>query len=243
MRSSKSTTPFVDLELISREGNQLAVKAISELLSNQLDTNIIYLYGATGVGKTHLLHTTIKEAKNLEYDPDSIMYLSSTDFIHQFMNALQKGTTQEYKNSLKQIKLLMIDNIESFAFKDRSQTEVLILIEDILLDENRKLIISTNNHPLHLVGVNAKIINRLSSGLCIEIKKPTIGEQTNFIDYYMSKYEIEMTQEAKDFINKQIKGNYFHLLGALRLSRLTFSERNNPITRHDLSYLLDIFEI
>jgi len=190
--------------------------------------NPLFIYGGVGLGKTHLMHAIghMIKARN----PDArVAYVHSERFVGDMVKALQHNTMNEFKAAYRGLDALLIDDIQFFAGKDRSQEEFFHTFNALLEGQNQ-IILTCDRYPKEVAGLEERLKSRFGWGLTVAIEPP---ELETCVAILMSKAQasgVELPDEVAFFIAKRIRSNVRELEGALRrvIANARFTGR--PIT-------------
>lgn len=200
---------------VEGKSNQLARAAARQVGMNPGSAyNPLFLYGGTGLGKTHLMNAVGNTI--LANKPDArIVYLHSERFVQDMVNALRNNTIEEFKRYYRSVDALLIDDIQFFAGKERSQEEFFHTF-NALLEGNRQVILTSDRYPKEIEEVDERLKSRFGWGLTVAVEPPELETRVAIL---MSKAEssgIELPHEVAFFIAKRIRSNVRDLEGALK---------------------------
>ncbi len=204
--------------------------------------NPLFIYGGVGLGKTHLIHAVGNAL--LADKPDArILYLHAEQFITDVVKNYQRKTFDELKSKYHQLDLLLIDDVQFFAGKERTQEEFFNAFE-ALLAKRAHIIMTSDTYPKGLVDIDERLTSRFDAGLTVAIEPPELEMRVAIL---MRKAELEATQMPEDvafFVAKNVRANVRELEGALRkilaYSRFSHKEINIGLAREALKDLLSI---
>jgi chromosomal replication initiator protein len=204
--------------------------------------NPLFIYGGVGLGKTHLIHAVGNAL--LADKPDArILYLHAEAFITDVVKNYQRKTFDELKAKYHQLDLLLIDDVQFFAGKERTQEEFFNAFE-ALLAKRAHIIMTSDTYPKGLVDIDERLTSRFDAGLTVAIEPPELEMRVAIL---MRKAELEATQMPEDvafFVAKNVRANVRELEGALRkiLAYARFSQKdiNIALAREALKDLLSI---
>lgn len=149
-------------QFVTAKSNQIAYSICRETANNlgQSKNNPLFIYGATGLGKTHLMqaiaHEILKQGK-------SFYYFTSDKFVNQLVNSLRKQKIDEFKDKIKKADLLIIDDIHVIAGKQKSSEQFLLLLNDFM-SKNKQVILASDKHPSALTDFDERLKSRLAWG-------------------------------------------------------------------------------
>jgi len=198
------------------EGRSNAIAKASSLQVAQqplTQFNPLLMYGSTGLGKTHLLHAIGN--KILEKDPKAIVcYVHSEQFVNGMINALRTGSITEFKNQYRSVSALLIDDIQFFAGKERTQEEFFHTF-NALLECKQRVIITCDKFPKEVNGLESRLKSRLGWGLSVCIDPPDFETRVAILQKKAIQQGFKLTDDVAYFIAKKIKSNVRELEGAL----------------------------
>ncbi|CAN5269150.1 chromosomal replication initiator protein DnaA [soil metagenome] len=204
--------------------------------------NPLFIYGGVGLGKTHLIHAV---GNALLHDkPDArVLYLHAEQFISDVVKNYQRKTFDELKAKYHSLDLLLIDDVQFFAGKERTQEEFFNAFE-ALLAKRAHIIMTSDTYPKGLVDIDERLTSRFDAGLTVAIEPPELEMRVAIL---IKKAEAEQTPMPEDvafFIAKNVRANVRELEGALRkvlaYSRFSHKEINIQLAREALKDLLSI---
>jgi chromosomal replication initiator protein len=204
--------------------------------------NPLFIYGGVGLGKTHLIHAVGNAL--LADKPDArILYLHAEQFITDVVKNYQRKTFDELKAKYHSLDLLLIDDVQFFAGKERTQEEFFNAFE-ALLAKQAHIIMTSDTYPKGLVDIDERLTSRFDAGLTVAIEPPELEMRVAIL---MRKSELEGTPMPEDvafFVAKNVRANVRELEGALRkvlaYSRFSHKEINIALAREALKDLLSI---
>ena len=213
--ASRLNPAFTFESFVEGKSNQLARAAASQISENPgLSYNPLFIYGGVGLGKTHLMHAVGNAM--LKTNPDArVSYIHSERFVGDMVKGLQHNTISEFKRSYRSLDALLIDDIQFFAGKERSQEEFFHTF-NALLEGQRQIILTCDRYPKEVAGLEERLKSRFGWGLTVAIEPPELETSVAIL---MSKAEadgIALPEEVAFFIAKRIRSNVRELEGALR---------------------------
>ncbi|MDE2090079.1 MAG: chromosomal replication initiator protein DnaA [Gammaproteobacteria bacterium] len=209
--------------------NQLARAASMQVAENAGRTyNPLFIYGGVGLGKTHLMQAVGNNM--LKTDPGAkVVYLHSERFVADMVSALQHNTINEFKQFYRSVDALLIDDIQFFAAKERSQEEFFHTF-NALLEGEQQVILTCDRYPSEVDGLEERLKSRFGSGLTVAIEPPELETRVAILMSKAAQAGFPLAHEVAFFIAKRIHSNIRELEGALR--RVTANARftGKPIT-------------
>ncbi|KZN44316.1 chromosomal replication initiator protein DnaA [Pseudoalteromonas luteoviolacea] len=199
---------------VEGKSNQLAKAAATQVADNPGSAfNPVFIYGGTGLGKTHLLHAVGNGIINKKPDA-KIVYMHSERFVQDMVKALQNNAIEDFKRYYRSVDALMIDDIQFFANKERSQEEFFHTF-NALLEGNQQIILTSDRYPKEIEGVEDRLKSRFGWGLTIAIEPPELETRVAILMKKAQQSNINLPHEVAFFIAKKLRSNVRELEGAL----------------------------
>jgi chromosomal replication initiator protein len=200
---------------VEGKSNQLARAASLQVADNPgVAYNPLFIYGAVGLGKTHLMHAI--GHRILERIPDGrIIYLHSERFVADMIKALQHNAIDEFKQHYRTADALLIDDIQFFAGKERSQEEFFHTF-NALLEGQQQIILTSDRYPKEVEGLEERLRSRFGWGLTIAIEPPELETRVAILQRKAEQSGVELPSEVAFFMAKRIRSNVRELEGSLR---------------------------
>ncbi|MCO6545244.1 MAG: chromosomal replication initiator protein DnaA [Gilliamella sp.] len=199
---------------VEGKSNQLAVAAAKQVAENPGKAyNPLFLYGSTGLGKTHLLHAVGNQIMTKKANA-KVVYMHSERFVQDMVKALQNNAIEEFKNYYRSVDALLIDDIQFFANKERSQEEFFHTFNS-LLEGNQQIILTSDRYPKEINGVEDRLKSRFGWGLTIAIEPPELETRVAILMKKAEENHIKLPEEVAFFIAKRLRSNVRELEGAL----------------------------
>ena len=200
---------------VEGKSNELAKAAASQVADNAGKSyNPLLMYGGVGLGKTHLMQAVGNEI--LRRKPDArVMYLHSQRFVQDMVKALQTGTMQDFMQFYRSVDALLIDDIQFFAKKLRSQEEFFHLFNS-LLEKGQQMILTSDKYPREIDGLEDRLKSRFVWGLTVEVEAPELETRVAILMKKAEAERVPLDQEVAFFIAERIRSNVRELEGALR---------------------------
>ncbi|HKC15666.1 MAG TPA: chromosomal replication initiator protein DnaA, partial [Steroidobacteraceae bacterium] len=200
---------------IEGKSNHFAKAAAQQVAENPGSAyNPLFIYGGVGLGKTHLMHAIghlIRERK-----PEArIAYVHSERFVSDMVRSLQHNTINEFKNTYRTLHALLIDDIQFFAGKDRSQEEFFHTF-NALIEGQHQVILTCDRYPKEVEGLEERLKSRFGWGLTVAIEPPDLETCVAILLGKAQLVGVELPEEVAFFIAKCIRSNVRELEGALR---------------------------
>ena len=191
-----------------------AARRVAESSEAPIGCNPLFLHGGVGLGKTHLMHATAWHIRR--NNPERrVLYLSAEKFMYQFIRALRFKDTMAFKEKLRSVDVLMVDDVQFISGKDSTQEEFFHTF-NALIDQKKQLIISGDRSPSDLEGIEERIRSRLGWGLVADIHSTSYELRLGILQAKAEKLEgLEIPQKVLEFLAHRITSNVRELEGAL----------------------------
>ena len=226
---------------VEGKSNQLARAAAIQVAENPGSAyNPLFMCGGVGLGKTHLMHALGNSI--LEHRPAmNVAYLHSERFVADMVKALRHNTIDEFKRNYRSLDVLLIDDIQFFAGKERSQEEFFYTFNTLLEGKNQ-VVLTCDRYPREVDGIEGRLRSRFSMGLTVAIEPPEYETRVAIVKSKAESAEIELPDNVAFFIAKRFVSNVRELEGALNRvianSRLTGESINIEFVQYALRDLL-----
>lgn len=211
---------------VEGKSNQLARAAARQVGENPGQSyNPFFIYGGVGLGKTHLMQAAGHVI--LSRNPAArVIYVHSERFVADMVKALRTGTINDFKRYYRGVDALLIDDIQFFIGKERSQEEFFHTFND-LLEGQRQVIITADKFPKELVGLEERLISRFGSGLTVSLEPPELETRVAILMKKSQHENVTLDEDVAFFIAKRVRSNVRELEGALRrvMASATFTGR------------------
>ena len=220
---------FLFDSFVEGNSNQLARAASLQVAERPGDAyNPLFIYGGVGLGKTHLMHAIGNNI--LKNNPEAkVLYLHSERFVADMVKALQTNSINEFKRFYRSLNALLIDDIQFFAGKDRSQEEFFHTF-NALLEGQQQIILTSDRYPKEIEGVEERLKSRFGWGLTVAVEPPELETRVAILISKAELSNIELPYEVAFFIAKRIRSNVRELEGALRRVIANAHFTGKPIT-------------
>ncbi len=212
---SNLNTSFTFNNFVEGKSNQLACAAARQVAENPGGSyNPLFIYGGVGLGKTHLMHAVGNALR--EKNPDvKIVYLHSERFVADMVKALQLNAINDFKRFYRSVDALLIDDIQFFANKERSQEEFFHTF-NALLEGQHQMILTCDRYPKEIQGLEERLKSRFGWGLTVAVEPPELETRAAILMNKAMQANVELSNEAAFFIAQRIRSNVRELEGALK---------------------------
>ena len=214
---------------VEGKSNQMAKAASLQVAENPGRAyNPLFLYGGVGLGKTHLMHAIAHYIR--EHNEEArIAYVHSERFVSDMVRALQHNSMNEFKTAYRSLDALLIDDIQFFAGKDRSQEEFFHTF-NALLEGQHQVILSCDRYPKEVQGLEERLKSRFGWGLTVAVEPPELETCVAILMSKSRQFGMPLPEEVAFFIAKRIRSNVRELEGALRRVIANARFTGHPIT-------------
>jgi chromosomal replication initiator protein len=200
---------------VEGKSNQLAFAAARQVAENPGGSyNPLFIYGGVGLGKTHLMHA-VGHAMKKKNPEAKIVYLHSERFVADMVKALQLKAIDEFKRFYRSVDALLIDDIQFFAGKERSQEEFFHTY-NALLEGGQQMILTCDRYPKEIDGVEERLKSRFGWGLTVAVEPPELETRAAILINKAQQSGMDLTKDAAFFIAQRIRSNVRELEGALK---------------------------
>ncbi|OEO25916.1 chromosomal replication initiation protein DnaA [Pseudomonas sp. J237] len=200
---------------VEGKSNQLARAAAWQVADNpKHGYNPLFLYGGVGLGKTHLMHAVGNHL--LQKNPNAkVVYLHSERFVADMVKALQLNAINEFKRFYRSVDALLIDDIQFFAKKERSQEEFFHTF-NALLEGGQQVILTSDRYPKEIEGLEERLKSRFGWGLTVAVEPPELETRVAILMKKADQAKVDLPHDAAFFIAQRIRSNVRELEGALK---------------------------
>ena len=229
-RHNSTLNPNFTFEtFVEGKSNQLGRAAAMQVAENPgRGYNPLLIYGGVGLGKTHLMHAVGNMI--VDHNPDAtVVYLHSERFVAEMVKALQHNTINEFKRFYRSVDALLIDDIQFFAGKERSQEEFFHTF-NALIEGEQQVIMTCDRYPKEVDGLEERLKSRFGWGLPVAIEPPELETRVAIMKKKAQLSGIDLPNEVAFFIAKRIRSNIRELEGALRRVIANAQFTGKPIT-------------
>jgi chromosomal replication initiator protein len=229
MLGSRLNPDFTFANFVEGKSNQLARAAAVQVAENPGRAyNPLFIYGGVGLGKTHLMHAVGNMIRSRN-DRARVAYVHSERFVGDMVKALQHNTINDFKTAYRSLDALLIDDIQFFAGKDRSQEEFFHTF-NALFEGQQQIILTCDRYPKEVDGLEERLKSRFGWGLTVAIEPPELETCVAILMSKAAVSRVDLPEEVAFFIAKRIRSNVRELEGALRRVVANSQFTGRPIT-------------
>jgi chromosomal replication initiator protein len=218
--------PFFTFEnFVVGNSNQFAYAAALAVAQKPgKNYNPLFIYGSTGLGKTHLMQA-IGNYLTRKKNTKKIIYISSEKFVNDLINSIKEKKIEEFRSKYRKLDLILIDDIQFLVGKERTQEELFHTFNDLYLS-NKQIVITSDRPPKDLEGIEDRLKSRFQGGLIADVQLPDFETRKAIVKKKLEKYDIELEEGVIDYLAKNFRDNVRELEGAL-LKIIAFSDMEN----------------
>ncbi|MCR1767831.1 chromosomal replication initiator protein DnaA [Burkholderia glumae] len=228
---------------VTGKANQLARAAAIQVADNPgVSYNPLFLYGGVGLGKTHLIHA-IGNQLLLDKSGARIRYIHAEQYVSDVVKAYQRKAFDDFKRYYHSLDLLLIDDIQFFSGKSRTQEEFFYAFEALVANK-AQVIITSDTYPKEISGIDDRLISRFDSGLTVAIEPPELEMRVAILMRKAQSEGVSLSEDVAFFVAKHLRSNVRELEGALRkilaYSKFHGREISIELTKEALKDLLTV---
>ncbi len=227
---SNLSQTFTFDSFVEGKSNQLARAASMQIGENPGTVyNPLFIYGGVGLGKTHLMHAVGNVI--LTRNPGSrVVYMHSEGFVAEMVKALQHNRIDEFKRRIRSVNALLIDDVQFFAGKERSQEEFFHTF-NALFESQQQIILTSDRFPKEVAGLEERLKSRFGWGLTVQIEPPDLETRVAILNSKaVQLFGTELPEDVAFFVGKRVRSNIRELEGALRRVIANAQFTGRPIT-------------
>lgn len=216
--------------------NELAYSASKAIIKQPGVYNPLFIYGPTGLGKTHLIQAVGNALKDGNPNID-IYYTSSENFTMGLISAIRNNRAESFKDKYRKYDVLIMDDIQFLSGKDKTQEELFHLF-NILYDKNKQIIFSSDKHPNYIVGLEERLKSRFSAGMIVDVNKPEIESRMAILKSKAAEHQFILDNEIIDYIATNVEGNIRELEGILNALMVQTQVKGRNISLREVKALI-----
>ncbi len=236
LRSVTLNTKFSFEEFVIGPSNSFAhaaAQAVADAPGHAY--NPLFIYGQTGLGKTHLMQAVGHRV--LQSQNTSVLYISSETLLNEYVESLKNRTTSEFRARIRNVDMLLVDDIHFLAGKNSLQEEFFHTF-NALYDARKQIIMTSDRPASEIAGLEQRLVSRFEWGLMTELEQPDFETRLAILRYKQTTAKVQLSDDLLTFIAENVKSNVRCLEGAL-VRALSYAKLNSqPLTMEALRYLL-----
>lgn len=217
--------------------NELAYAASQAIIENPgTKYNPFFIYGATGLGKTHLIQAVGNSIKE-KFPNKKVHYMTLEKFATDFINSLQSNKANSFKEKYRKYDLLIIDDIQFIGKMEKIQEELFHTF-NTFHESNKQIIFSSDKHPNYIPELADRLKSRFAAGMIVDITEPEFESRMAILKVKLRELEIDLEQEIIEYIASAIQGNIRELEGSLNTIVCQYRLKNKPLSLAEVKNLL-----
>ncbi|MBI4080102.1 chromosomal replication initiator protein DnaA [Candidatus Kaiserbacteria bacterium] len=217
--------------------NQLAHAAAKAVIERPgLAYNPLFVYGATGRGKTHLIQAIGNTFKK-SHANKKVLYVTSERFSVDYLNAVRAGRANSFKDQYRAYDVLIMDDVQFIANTEKTQEELFHLF-NTLYDNNKQIVFSSDKHPAMLAGLEDRLRGRFSAGMIAEIPEPDMESRVAIIKTKLDQHGFSIPDDIIQYIAENVRGNIRELEGILNMIVCKSQLKGKGVTQADVRALI-----
>ena len=198
--------------------------------------NPFFIYGGTGLGKTHLIQATGNAIKE-KYPNKKVHYMTLEKFATDFINSLQSNKANSFKEKYRKYDLLIIDDIQFIGKMEKIQEELFHTF-NTFHENNKQIIFSSDKHPNYIPELADRLKSRFAAGMIVDISEPEYESRLAILKVKLRELNISLEEELVEYVASSVQGNIRELEGSLNLIVCQYRLKNKPLTLMEVKNLL-----
>lgn len=216
--------------------NEVAYSAAQAILRQPGIYNPLFIYGSTGLGKTHLIQA-VGNAIKTKNPNINILYTNTEKFTNDVISAIQANKIASLKEKYRTYDVFIMDDIQFLSGKDKTQEELFHLF-NVFFDKGRQVIFSSDKHPNYITGLEDRLKSRLSQGMIIDISKPEYESRVAILNAKTREMGITISPEIVDFIAMHVEGNIRELEGIFNTLTAQMDAKKRELNIQEVKLLI-----
>ncbi len=217
--------------------NELANAAAKAILERPgLAYNPLFIYGATGHGKTHLIQAVGNYFKKMHTNK-KVLYVTSERFAVDYINAVRAGHANNFKDQYRQYDVLIMDDVQFIANTEKTQEELFHLF-NAMRDNNKQIVFSSDKHPALLPGLEERLKGRFGAGMIAEIPEPDVESRIAIIRSKIEQHGFSIPEDIIQYIAENLRGNIRELEGVLNMIVCKSQLKGKSVSQADVRALI-----
>jgi chromosomal replication initiator protein len=217
--------------------NELAHAAAQSVVKRPQNAyNPLFIYGSSGLGKTHLIQAIGNEIKRL-YIEKRVLYTTLEKFMNEYVSSVQNNRQPQFQNKYEKFDVLIIDDIQFISGKEGTQ-HALFHIFNNLHELGKNIILSSDKHPNHIIGLEERLKTRFNSGMTIDIQEPDLESRIAIIKEKSSQLQFPLEPDVFSYIASAVTGSIRELEGVINLINMHSTMRQKAISLAEVKILI-----
>ena len=217
--------------------NELAYAAAQAIIENPgTKYNPFFIYGGTGLGKTHLIQAVGNSIKD-KYPNKKVHYMTLDKFADDFINSLQNNKANSFKEKYRKYDLLIIDDIQFIGKMEKIQEELFHTF-NTFYENNKQIIFSSDKHPNYIPELADRLRSRFAAGMIVDVSEPEYESRLAILKVKLQELNVNLDKEIMEYVAGVVQGNIRELEGSLNLIVCQYHLKNKPLTLAEVKNLL-----
>ena len=217
--------------------NELAYAASQAIIESPgTKYNPFFIYGGTGLGKTHLIQAVGNSIKD-KYSNKKVHYITLEKFATDFVNSLQNNKANSFKEKYRKYDLLIIDDIQFIGKMEKIQEELFHTF-NTFYENNKQIIFSSDKHPNYIPELADRLKSRFAAGMIVDISEPEYESRLAILKIKLRELNIELEEDLIEYVAGMVQGNIRELEGSLNLIVCQYRLKNKPLSLIEVKNLL-----
>jgi chromosomal replication initiator protein len=217
--------------------NELAHAAATAVVKRpQHAYNPLFIYGSSGLGKTHLIQSIGNEMKRA-FPEKKVLYISLEKFMNDYVTSVQNNRQPAFREKYRKVDVLIIDDIQFISGKDGTQNELFHLF-NALYDQNKNIIFSSDKHPNHIIGLEDRLKTRFNAGMTIDIQEPDLESRIAIIKDKITHMPFPLEEDTLTYIASVVTTSIREIEGVLNLIMMHTEMKQKPISLAEVKGLI-----
>jgi chromosomal replication initiator protein len=217
--------------------NELAYAASQAIIESPgTKYNPFFIYGGTGLGKTHMIQAVGNSIKD-KYPNKKVHYMTLEKFATDLVNSFQNNKANSFKEKYRKYDMLIIDDIQ-FIGKMETTQEQLFHTFNTYYESNKQIVFSSDKHPNYIPGLEDRLKSRFAAGMIVDISEPEFESRLAILKVKLQELNIELEQEVVEYVASAVQGNIRELEGSLNLIVMQYRLKNKPLNLPEVKNLL-----
>ncbi|HCY18128.1 MAG: Chromosomal replication initiator protein DnaA [Candidatus Nomurabacteria bacterium GW2011_GWF2_35_12] len=217
--------------------NELAYAASQAIIENPgTKYNPFFVYGGTGLGKTHLIQAIGNAIKD-KHPNKKVHYLTLEKFATDFINSLQNNKANSFKEKYRKYDLLIIDDIQFIGKMEKIQEELFHTF-NTFYENNKQIIFSSDKHPNYIPELADRLKSRFAAGMIVDVSEPEYESRLAILKVKLRELSIDLEQEIIEYVAETIQGNIRELEGSLNIIVCQYRLKNKPLSVSEVKNLI-----
>ncbi len=217
--------------------NELAYAAAQAIIKRPQNAyNPLFIYGGSGLGKTHLIQAVGNEIKRLSPEK-KVLYTTLEKFSNDYVAAVQNNRQQQFRDKYRKYDVLIIDDIQFVSTKQSTQNELFHLF-NTMYEQGKNIVFSSDKHPNHIIGIEDRLKTRFNAGMTIDIQEPDMESRLAIVREKSAQMTVPIPEDTLSYIASSISGSIRELEGVINLVSMHADIRQKPVSLSEVKSLI-----